>query len=206
MDFCSIGPKCHSAKLLQYIGKKKESYPFDWIYSHLEMINHCIKDEFNTFMDRRHYLNHDTLSKMQTHTYYYPNTITMFNHHNPLAKDDNDFFKRCISRFQALLKSDKPKIFLYFAEFSSEIQNTIREFNIQFTGFTKNYKLLVILYRKGKTHTLAVEYYKNITMINITVLSKTDGVKFENEVDNIFINKTLLDYSNAAFPVKFYTI
>jgi len=206
MEFCSLGPKCHSAKLLQYINKKKESYPFDWIYSHLDMIIHCIGDGFTTFMDKRYYLNVDTLSKMQTHTYYYPNTITMFNHHNPLAKEDYDFFKRCINRFQALLKSNNPKLFLYFAEFSDEIQNAILEFNVQFTGFTKNYKLLVILYRQGKTHTITVKYYKNITMINITVLSKNDGVIFENTADNSFINKVLIEYSNAAFPVKFYTI
>lgn len=206
MEFCSLGPKCHSAKLLQYIGKKKESYPFDWIYSHLEMIVHCIKDEFKTFMNKQYYINGDISLKMQTHIYYYPNTITMFNHHNPLVKTDYDFFKRCINRFQALLKSDRQKIFLYFAEFSAEIQNTICEFNLQFTEFTKNYKLLVILYKRDKTHTVTVEYYKQLTLINITVLSKNDGVIFESEADNSFINKILTDYSEAAFPVKFYTV
>jgi len=201
-----LGPKCHSAKLLQYIGKKKESYPFDWIYSHLEMIIHCIKDEFCTFIDKQYYINGDLCLKMQTHTYYYPNRITMFNHHNPLAKEDYDFFRRCINRFQRLLKSDHPKIFLYFTEFSDEIQTTIHEFNAQFTDFTKNYKLLVILYRKGKIHKLNVEYYKQMILINITVLSRTDGVKFESDEDNNFVNKIILEYINAAFPVKFYTI
>jgi hypothetical protein len=206
MEFCSLGPKCHSAKLLQYINKKKESYPFDWIYSNLAMINHCIKDDFSIFMDKKYYINADDSLKMQTHTYYYPNTITMFNHHNPLVKEDYTFFKRCINRFQGLLKSDRPKIFLYFAEFSSEIQNTVLEFNAQFTDFTKNYKLLVILYKKGKANISTAEYYKHVILITVTVLSKTDGVKFESEDDNCFINKILIDYISAAFPVKFYTV
>ena len=169
MEFCSLGPKCHSAKLLQYIGKKKESYPFDWIYSHLEMINHCIKDEFNTFMDKRYFLNCDTSSKMQTHTYYYPNTITMFNHHNPLTKEDHNFFKRCINRFQTLLKSDRQKIFLYFAEFSAEIQNAILEFNVQFTDFTKIYKLLAILYKRARPSCVLINC-SNHSLVNVYLM------------------------------------
>lgn len=203
MEFCSIGPKCHSAKILQYIKKKKESYPFDWIYSNLPMVLHCIRDEFRTFMDKTYYMNKDLTLRMQTHTFYFPITLTMFNHHNPLLSEDYYYYNRCISRFITLLKSDTPKLFLYFAEMAPNSWAEIVEFNAQFSRITKFYKIVAILYTLGKEHNAHIEYNKEIILVNITVTSKTDGTRFDLEEDNRYIESILIRISENAFPVNF---
>lgn len=203
MEFCSLGPKCHSAKILQYINKKKESYPFDWIYSNLPMITHCIKDKFRILMDKKYYVNPDLNLKMQTHTFYFPSTITMFNHHNPLAKEDYEYYRRCISRFNTLLTSEKSKIFLYFSSETEDVKTYVNEFNSEFSKITKNYKFICMLYKKAQTRSYKIEYHKEIIFIDITVTSKTDGVIFEDKEDNKFIEYLLNEISGKAFPVNF---
>lgn len=44
MEFISIGPYFSSADLLKYSGLRNSSYPFDYIFSSLEMVKHCIND------------------------------------------------------------------------------------------------------------------------------------------------------------------
>ena len=49
---CSLGNRCHTAYLLKKCNLKKTSYPFDWIFSDLYMILHCIEDNFNKFLNK----------------------------------------------------------------------------------------------------------------------------------------------------------
>ena len=39
---CSLGPQCHSSNILKRLNIKKESYPFDWIFSNLKNLEHAI--------------------------------------------------------------------------------------------------------------------------------------------------------------------
>ena len=52
---CSIGTRCISSQILQNLNIKKESYPFDWIISNLDIIKHCIQDDFKIFLDKQYY-------------------------------------------------------------------------------------------------------------------------------------------------------
>ena len=51
MEFISIGPYCSSADILKDNGLRNSSYPFDYIFSSLEMVKHCINDRFKIFLD-----------------------------------------------------------------------------------------------------------------------------------------------------------
>ena len=50
-EFISIGPCCFTTEYIKSSGLCNHSYPFDWIFSSIEMVNHCITDKFNTFLD-----------------------------------------------------------------------------------------------------------------------------------------------------------
>jgi hypothetical protein len=60
MIYCSLGGICHSAQLLKINELKKASYPFDWIFSSMSMVKHCIEDDFNTFLDKSQYSDYNT--------------------------------------------------------------------------------------------------------------------------------------------------
>ena len=55
MEFISIGPYCGSADIIKNTGSRNTSYPFDYIFSSLEMVKHCINDRFNIFLNKNYY-------------------------------------------------------------------------------------------------------------------------------------------------------
>ena len=52
---CSLGFKCIASQILINLKIKKESYPFDWIISNLDIVKHCIQDDFKIFLDKKYY-------------------------------------------------------------------------------------------------------------------------------------------------------
>ena len=111
----SLGPRCHTASFLKRNRLKKESYPFDWIFSNTGMILHCLEDNFKTFLDKSYYTITDPTSKKQQHSVYSedPSEI-LFNHHNPLKEEDNIYFNRCIARFKNVMVQPELKMFVLF--------------------------------------------------------------------------------------------
>ena len=59
---CSLGTLCHTAKFLQENRLKLVSYPFDWILSNVEIIKHCLFDDFATLLDKNQYIDFKYLS------------------------------------------------------------------------------------------------------------------------------------------------
>ena len=47
--FVPIGPCCYTTEYIKNSGLRNHSYPFDWIFSSIEMVNHCINDKFKMF-------------------------------------------------------------------------------------------------------------------------------------------------------------
>jgi len=60
-----------------------------------------------------------------------------------------------------------------------------------------------MLYKKGPTRSFKIDYYKTIVFVDIIVTSKTDGVIFEDNADNKFIEDLMNEISEQAFPVNF---
>lgn len=50
MILISVGPSCLTATELLDNKLRKESFPFDYIWSSLEMIEHCIEDKLKHFL------------------------------------------------------------------------------------------------------------------------------------------------------------
>ena len=51
----SVGHRCTSASLIKELRLKFESYPFDWVVSKLDVILHCVKDDFFQYLNQDNY-------------------------------------------------------------------------------------------------------------------------------------------------------
>ena len=69
MEFISIGPYCCTAYLLKEHRLRRTAYPFDYIFSSLEIVKHALKDKFNIFLDKQYYAE-GTAPDSTRHTFY----------------------------------------------------------------------------------------------------------------------------------------
>uniref|UniRef100_A0A6C0EXW3 Uncharacterized protein n=1 Tax=viral metagenome TaxID=1070528 RepID=A0A6C0EXW3_9ZZZZ len=199
--FCSLGTLCHSSLLLKRNKLKKCSYPFDWIYSNGDNILHCIKNGFKIFLDETYYININ--DNKCGHSYYHEK---MFNHHNPLKKEDYNYYVRCVERFKTLLKCNKRKLFvmMYVNMKQDDIKNINKnmiKFNKRFSKHTTNYILLVIYHITNKEKNHYFEYNDNIHILYL-YSSSSDGLQFDNEDDNLYLDNIMLKYKFKDIPIE----
>ena len=187
---CSLGPHCHSSNLLKMNNLKKESYPFDWIFTNHNIIKNILDDEFKQF------LNKDQYKKISDnkcgHKLYHD---SMFWHHNPLNNIDNyNYFVRCVDRFKKMILSEKQKLFIYLVKDVKEInistfKNEMELLNENLKKYTKNFKLLsIVIFPNKEKNKYTYDCLDNIDFYYIETLSESNGKEFINENDNKYIN------------------
>jgi hypothetical protein len=106
VTFISVGPQCRSAAILRRLGLRSASYPFDWLFSSLGMVEHCLDDDFRTFLDPDE---HDTVPLEERpdphthrthHRFYRSMGIDfVFNHHE--MPESLAHFQRAVDRFRS---------------------------------------------------------------------------------------------------------
>ena len=192
--FISIGSRCHASSFLKRNKLKKESYPFDWIYSNLYMIIHCIDTNFIFFLDKNYYSIANPDNYNQTHLYYYPDYNTMFNHHNPYKDNDNEYFKRCVSRFNDVIKKEENKLFImFFGEnnYNNEIKNIIKIKELFDTKKIINYEIICIFQETHGIQNKKNFKYKNINFIQISTIDRNNGIEFICKKDEAFFSSII---------------
>jgi hypothetical protein len=201
MKFCSLGSFCYSAQLLRRNNLREESNPFDWLFSNIEMVKHCIEDDFKSFLDKSHYYlvePYEGSTEMRcNHRLYSLNDDynPVFNHHNPLENDDHyQHFVRSVDRFKNILKSDQKKVFVYINR-----PNDDRNFEdilveaLQFTEFlnkhVSNYTLVTICQSVGELQHSIIKG-NNLVFIRLSCSFNT-GTEYKDNshdtyLDNVF--------------------
>ncbi|WP_374961743.1 DUF1796 family putative cysteine peptidase [Spongiibacter tropicus] len=97
-EFVSLGYNCLSAWYLKQSGLKRSSYPFDWIFSSPEIVEDCIRDDFEKYLDCRFFI--DSGRHGAGHAIYHS---SMFNHRDPRSSEkDFLYYKRSVKRFRDL--------------------------------------------------------------------------------------------------------
>ena len=196
---CSLGLLCHSSQILKRNKYKLYSYPFDWIFSNMDNIIDCIENKFTVFLDKSYYIN---ISETKCgHSKYNQN---MFNHHNPLINIEHyNYFIRCIDRFNNLLQKQEHKlfmmIFINMNNISENIKNKIIEFNNTLSKYTFNYTLFVIFHIKNKEQNDSIfTYIDNIHFLELHTLSKSNGVEFIDNNDNLYLDDIIKSKYNFS--------
>lgn len=203
---CSLGRLCHSSEILKRNNLKRCSYPFDWIFSNCDNIIHCIEDDFKIFLDKSYYNGID--GNHCEHTYYKYGSNYMFNHYNPLNNIEHyNYYVRCVNRFKNLLQKQENKLFIMLfdnidnIENIENIKNSIIDFNNKFSKYTSNYTLLVIFHIPNKQqNNHRFTYNDNIHFLELDTLSKTGGMFFFDNKDNIYLDNIIKSKYN--FNVK----
>ncbi|MBT9486710.1 MAG: hypothetical protein IV093_04290 [Rubrivivax sp.] len=119
--YVSLGTHCFTASLLRRWGLRNWAGPFDWLFSSVEMVTHCIEDDFATFLDRSLYQPvpveqrpHGPSVNRVHHTVYRERFAIdyVFNHHDAHLDADHGHFQRAVMRFRSLLCADEPVVFV----------------------------------------------------------------------------------------------
>jgi hypothetical protein len=78
-EFVSIGFCCVTTSFLKALGYANNGYPFDWLFTSLEMVKHCLETRFKYFLDKSYYQRDDAMR----HLYYQNmiNTDQIYRHH-----------------------------------------------------------------------------------------------------------------------------
>jgi len=194
---CSLGSLCHTASFLKRNKLKLESYPFDWIFSNYNNVMHCIENKFSIFLDKSYYIKKSTTRC--GHSFY---NNDMFRHHNPMMnKNDYNYYVRCVDRFNKLLNIKEHKLFIItivnMSNISEYIKNDIIVFNNKLKTHTDNYTLFVIFNLSEKEqnyHNITIN--DNINFLEIHTISKSDGIKFCVEKDNVYLDDIIANLYN----------
>jgi hypothetical protein len=160
IEFISIGPFCSSSVMIQNASLKKKSYPFDSIFSSLAMIEHCIEDEFKTFLNDTYSIEHE---KISSNRFYEPylhhdiiignynssglshDCIPVFRHHDITTIETKKTFLRRCKRFLDALKDNTMKCFVYTIRYcDKKYEEEIAHFSNYIQKWTKNYIIIVI--------------------------------------------------------------
>ena len=194
---CSLGTLCHPAMIQKRLQLRTCSYPFDWVFSNMDVIRECLEDDFKTFLDKSCYINKG--HKQCGHTKYHPK---MFNHRNPLRHlRDYEYYERCVDRFRALLQVTEPKLFIMMMHnltpdvITEELKTRVIEFNKVLGEHTSNYTLLVIMHvKEQKERHRVFSYHDNVHFLELHTLSRSGGVRFvKNPSDDKYLDNILRD-------------
>jgi len=119
----SLGTRCFTSEFLKRQRLREWAGPFDWIFSNVAMIEHCVRDDFATFLDRALYRPvpleeriHGPDVNRVDHLFYRDRfgVRNVFNHHDVHEDRDYAYLQRCVGRFRRALASPSQHVFLLF--------------------------------------------------------------------------------------------
>ncbi len=118
----SLGSNCYASQMLKARQLKRYSAPFDWVFSTPAMVEHCLRDDFATLLDRAHM---EALPErpeavgleLSEHAFYRDRfgVPRMFNHHDMTTDADYGYLARCAGRLRGVLRGGEPTLCLLVA-------------------------------------------------------------------------------------------
>jgi hypothetical protein len=205
----SLGTECYASWTLKQMGLKRYSLPFDWLFSSLPMVLHCLEDDFATFLDPRHYRPVPLADRPAPHIglcdhAHYAGEFGVrhvFNHFDPSELTWHAYLVRAVGRFRRLLASPAPKLFF------ATVRTAQPELLVE--SFTRLAALLDRSTAKAELHLLAIVPPDANRSFSRTVLTQVDahrltvwqpytrldGLVFEDAFDDLFVRRMLAEHS-----------
>lgn len=191
IEIVSLGNYCLTSMILKENNLKNNSFPFDWMVSCINNINHCISNNFTEFLNLNNY---EYLNSKTKNTYYFKNTEKLFKklncnhqHHNFKNKLHYEYIERCVYRFNNLNKCKKVIFVMIQPLYINNIKTNKEE-------VIKLYKTLINKFNKTKVILLIF----NITKINNIVYNET---KINN---NCYIYELKTKISKGKYGMIWY--
>jgi hypothetical protein len=192
----SLGCSCNVSYFIKKLSLKRFSLPFDWVFSNCKMIIDILYDNFEDFIDTKYIIG------TSEHQKYHKK---MFNHKNMTQQKNIEYYKRCITRFQQVINSNKKKLFIhtsykilgnrtgYANFFSSPYDKHKLETNKDYIELynclkliTRNFILIIIIQIPYcKEPTILKEIIEpDLIIYNLHLKGDTSGTLFSNDIDN----------------------
>lgn len=151
--FISIGPYCEAANILEAHRVRLRSFPFDYIFSSLPMIQHIIQDRCRIFLDKKYLTEKDNATYHSIYSEYidteilrrhhYANKVPemarnmknrpIFLHHNLVHEGTHQTFQRRCQRLLDVIDNKEKIVFVYYNCYTSEYNDLI-EFATSFSS------------------------------------------------------------------------
>ena len=207
----SLGQNCNASWYLKATENKRASYPFDWLFTTPEIIEHMLSDDFQTFLDKNQLISRGLDAG---HEYYHS---WLFGHRNPASsRSDHDFFKRCVARWNELMQAQKPVLFVtvvlnefdkrkrwregFSKQFEMPKEQKLEDFKAlmqQISALNQNSKFLFIeQYTQEPFELSVIEKNEDAFWLKFCSIDKNTGVQYLNDVDDEVI-KTILKGLNT---------
>lgn len=201
----SLGTSCYPAWLMQRCGLKRWSGPFDWIFGGVDMVTHCLEDDFATFLDETHL--RALGDGRSTHGFYGP-AITVgpvFNHRDVTLPEHRAYTERCVVRFRALLESAETKCFVmvvagHRSRPDSQLVGDFARLVAALGARTGNFRLLMVSHDQSECGLASslreVETRSEGSLFRFRSASAMQaGLSFRQEWDNLVLKRLL--WSNS---------
>ncbi len=203
----SLGTHCFASEFLQRLGLRDWAGPFDWIFSNIRMVDHCIRDDFATFLDRAEYepvpleqRAHGHEVNRVDHRFYRSKfgVKCVFNHHDVHEDTDYAYITRCVERFRAALKSSQPSLFVLFNRAQPGSVDQLRALDETFRQAGGQHRLLALLVDDKPAKRLVPEARVELETGTLTALhyasvSAWQPLSFADPIDEIVLGKLLRD-------------
>lgn len=208
-QYISLGQNCSTAYYLKKAGLKSLSFPFDWIFSSPKIVEDCIDDGFNKYLDKSLMVDKGVKAGHSYHS-------NFFNHRNPLStQEDYEYYSRCCNRFLEDLRKASPTIYII------TLINEPHKRPGWASGFNDSFPMPVDQSRcdlKSLFHTIKsikknakfviVDHYTNqelsfrVNIFDSDVLElffyssgSSDGVKYKNNNDDFYFSELIKSLS-----------
>ena len=192
---CSLGSLCHSACWIKNMNYKKCSYPFDWIFARIDIVIHCLENNFKLLLNKKYHIEH--ISKQKGRSGHKKYSEKLFNHHNILNEKNYNYFVRCVNRFHILLKKKEKKLFIIgfynrLENMSKEDLNKLKKLYHLLNSLTINFEILVIYHIIGNKLKLNIDNSnKKFKLLEIITTKRSTGTRMSNENEDRFFNKSI---------------
>jgi hypothetical protein len=202
----SLGTNCYGAWLLQGLGLRRGSHPFDWIFSTPEMVLDMLGDGFAGFLDPAE---HETDGPGRCRHLAYRRRFgidRVFNHHDPTRPEDAAYLRRCVRRFREvtggadktlllMINIEAPVTPALFARLCEAVEalgprNTLLCINV---GCARDVLAM------GMAEPFQIGRHRLRTYRST---SEIDGVRFTNPLDDLVLRAAIMQYRFDLPPAR----
>lgn len=197
----SLGTLCLTAQFFQDIGMKPCSYPYDWIFSNIDIVIDTLSNDFESFLDPNLYtsIEHPCCG----HTKY----GRIFNHHDPMkSMEDYAYLQRCVARLYGLFQYPEKKLLMMVNVNQTPMPlEKIELLNDILQKLTRNFEFLFVQHaikeKESDQPWIETLYEKdNLKVAVLTTQSEPDGVYFKEDSDNNLLKDFVLELYDFVQP------
>lgn len=216
----SLGYCCIISNIFNKLNLKQFSCPFDWTLTLFPFLIDIIRTNFKDYLNPVNLIDITDFHYKQAHVKCSHSIYgvglpsqCVFPHHDPRISKDNDYFNRCINRFNIVKYNEVNKLYVRFdvdfeKSFKIEeyVEHIFKLYNELIRSDFKNFKLLAIynMHQQSESKLNIILNTHNIKIFGLCTKTNHTGVEFQCDEDNNIFESIFTDnFEYDIKPIKF---